>query len=199
MQEKDYSAMGDGELVRLSNEGDSLATHALVKRYDELIRYETRSFFIQGGDMEDLHQEGFIGLVHAIRDYRDDRNTAFKTFAQLCIVRQILSAVQTASRKKHGPLNNYLSFSTPANPGSDMDLGDFLGSGEGNPLEAFIEGEAFNEYHRRIEDALTPLERAVLKLYLQGRKYFEIAHDIGRDVKAVDNALQRIRRKLDSL
>ncbi|MFB0918215.1 MAG: sigma-70 family RNA polymerase sigma factor [Clostridiaceae bacterium] len=195
----EYKNLSDEKLAELSHEGDDTATTVLIDRYRETVRYEIKSLFIKGGDSEDLYQEGFIGLYNAIKDYNPDKNTTFKTFARIVIARQLMSAVQKAARKKHDPLNTYLSFSEQ----EDMDdiegfFNDRVTQGQDNPLTKVIDTEAFKEYNDKIIKLLTPLELKVLMLYLQGKKYSEIAMEIKRNVKSVDNSIQRIRKKLDS-
>ncbi len=195
----EYKKLSDEKLAELSNEGDHTATAVLIDRYRETVKYEIKSLFIKGGDAEDLYQEGFIGLYNAIRDYKQDKKTTFKTFSRIVIARQLMTAVQKAARKKHDPLNSSISFSDSFDS-EDMEsfLGERGGVDQDNPLTKVIDSEAFKEYNDKIIKLLTPLELKVLMLYLQGKKYSEIAMEINRNVKSVDNSIQRIRKKLNA-
>jgi RNA polymerase sporulation-specific sigma factor len=190
----------DQFLIALAKQGDDQAIDQLVRRYHSFVRLKASSYFLAGGDSDDLIQEGLVGLYKAIRDYRTDRESSFRNFAELCITRQIITAVKTATRNKHTPLNQYVSFSS--SPGGSQ--------GEGEPtLDEFIPGPAVDDPASRVISSeelralvdclsaeLSELEAEVLALYLDGRPYEEIAERTGRDTKTVDNALQRVKRKV---
>mgnify|MGYP006284703025 FL=1 len=190
----------DQFLIALAKQGDDQAVEQLVRRYHGFVRLKASSYFLAGGDSDDLIQEGLVGLYKAIRDYRTDRESSFRNFAELCITRQIITAVKTATRNKHTPLNQYVSFSS--SPSGSQ--------GEGEPtLDEFIPGPAVDDPASRVISSeelralvdclsaeLSELEAEVLALYLDGRPYEEIAERTGRDTKTVDNALQRVKRKV---
>jgi RNA polymerase sporulation-specific sigma factor len=189
----------DDALVAMAKEGSQEACSRLLQRYHQFIRMKALSYFIAGGDGEDLIQEGYIGLYKAIRDYQTERAASFRSFAELCVTRQIITAIKTASRQKHAPLNNYLSFSTsPA--GSDNDgwtLADMIPSGRtSDPVEQVISSEEIGSLTDCLVRLLSPLEAQVLRHYLEGLSYEAISERIGHDTKTVDNALQRIKRKV---
>ena len=173
----------DEALCRLAGEGDREAEELLVARYTRLVRTCARPLFLIGGDSEDLTQEGMIGLMHAIREYRPDRAASFRTFAEVCIRNRIRSVITAAARGKHAPLNN----SIPMEALPDMISG---------PEESLIDREEDSERLRRLEDRLSSLEKSILSLYLAGLTYDEIGRQLGRSSKSVDNAIQRIRRKV---
>jgi RNA polymerase sporulation-specific sigma factor len=172
----------------------------LVRRYYGFVRLKASSYFLAGGDSEDLIQEGLVGLYKAIRDYRSDRESSFRNFAELCITRQIITAVKTATRNKHTPLNQYVSFSsTPAGDAGENDstLDEMLpGSSVHDPVNQVISSEELRALVACLSTALSELESRVLALYLDGRSYEEVAGRIGCDCKTVDNALQRVKRKV---
>jgi len=197
--EKPAFESSDEELVALAKTGDSEATRAVLVRYRHFVRLKANSYFIAGGDGDDLIQEGNIGLYKAIRDYEYGRNTSFRSFAELCVTRQIITAIKTASRQKHVPLNTYMSFShSPSS--SDYEsrtLADIIPSGRtSDPVQQVISSEEVVSLTDCLVKLLSPLESQVLKYYLEGNSYEAIAEHIGHDTKTVDNALQRVKRKV---
>jgi RNA polymerase sporulation-specific sigma factor len=190
----------DRFLIALAKQGNTDACHRLVRRYYGFVRLKASSYFLAGGDSEDLIQEGLVGLYKAIRDYRSDRESSFRNFAELCITRQIITAVKTATRNKHTPLNQYVSFSsTPAGDAGENDstLDEMLpGSTVHDPVNQVISSEELGALVGCLSTALSELESRVLALYLDGHSYEEVAGRIGCDSKTVDNALQRVKRKV---
>ncbi len=191
--------LDDLYLVALAKQGSADATHRLVRRYHGFVRLKASSYFLVGGDGEDLIQEGLLGLYKAIRDYRSDRESSFRNFAELCITRQIITAVKTATRNKHTPLNGYVSFSsTPAGAvDSEPTLDEVLpGSHVHDPVNQVISSEELRSLVACLSTALSELESRVLSLYLDGHSYTLIGERLGVDAKTVDNALQRVKRKV---
>ncbi|HET9094257.1 MAG TPA: RNA polymerase sporulation sigma factor SigH [Solirubrobacteraceae bacterium] len=190
----------DGYLIALAKTGNPDAYDRLVRRYYGFVRLKASSYFLAGGDSDDLIQEGLVGLYKAIRDYRTDRESSFRNFAELCITRQIITAVKTATRNKHTPLNQYVSFSsTPAGAGADSDstLDEMIaGSPVHDPVNQVISSEELRALVSCISTSLSDLESRVLSLYLDGRSYEEVGQRLGCDCKTVDNALQRVKRKV---
>jgi RNA polymerase sporulation-specific sigma factor len=189
----------DEELVARAKTGDSEAFRSIWTRYRQFVRMKANSYFLVGGDSDDLIQEGNIGLYKAIRDYESGRNTTFRSFAELCVTRQIITAIKTASRQKHVPLNTYVSFShSPSSADFDSrTLADVLPSGRtSDPVQQVISSEEVVSLTDCLVRLLSPLESLVLKHYLEGNSYEAIAEQIGHDTKTVDNALQRIKRKV---
>jgi RNA polymerase sporulation-specific sigma factor len=190
----------DEYLVALAKQGVSEATERMIRRYHGFVRLKASSYFLVGGDSDDLIQEGLVGLYKAIRDYRSDRESSFRNFAELCITRQIITAVKTATRNKHTPLNSYVSFSqTPAAGGEDGEptMADILpGSTVHDPVNQVISTEEIESLVSCITSVLSELESRVLSLYLDGRSYEEVAELLECDTKTVDNALQRVKRKV---
>nr|WP_188648127.1 RNA polymerase sporulation sigma factor SigH [Marinithermofilum abyssi] len=195
----DYRMMTDEELVDRVRSGDSTALEELINKYKNFVRAKARSYFLIGADHEDIVQEGMIGLYKAIRDFRGDKLASFKAFAELCITRQIITAIKTATRQKHIPLNSYVSLDKPIyDEDSDRTLMDILTGGRvSDPEELYINQEEFDDIEDKMSQILSELERQVLMLYLDGRSYQEIAVDLNRHVKSIDNALQRVKRKLE--
>ncbi|WP_303800761.1 RNA polymerase sporulation sigma factor SigH [Alicyclobacillus macrosporangiidus] len=189
----------DEELVEAVRNGDDQALEYLIHKYRNFVRAKARSYFLIGADREDIVQEGMIGLYKSIRDYREDRLTSFKAFAELCITRQIITAIKTATRQKHIPLNSYVSLDKPIyDEDSDRTLLDVIGAARvTDPEELVIHQEEFDDIELKMSELLSDLERQVLMLYLDGRSYQEIAIDLDRHVKSIDNALQRVKRKLE--
>jgi RNA polymerase sporulation-specific sigma factor len=187
-------------LIALAKQGSADAYHRLVRRYYGFVRLKASSYFLAGGDSDDLIQEGLVGLYKAIRDYRSDRESSFRNFAELCITRQIITAVKTATRNKHTPLNQYVSFaSTPAGEGGENDstLDEMLpGSAIHDPVNQVISSEELRALVACLSTALSELESRVLALYLDGHSYEEVGRRLGCDCKTVDNALQRVKRKV---
>jgi RNA polymerase sporulation-specific sigma factor len=195
----DYDSQADEELVESIRVGDSEALEYLINRYRNFVRAKARSYFLIGADREDIVQEGMIGLYKSIRDYRGDKLTSFKAFAELCITRQIITAIKTATRQKHIPLNSYVSLDKPIyDEDSDRTLLDVIGGSRvQDPEELMINKEEFSGLEDKMSEVLSDLERKVLMLYLDGRSYQEISVDLDRHVKSIDNALQRVKRKLE--
>lgn len=189
-----YEEHGDEALCAMAAGGDRLAEESLVTRYSRLVRICARPFFLAGGDSEDLIQEGMFGLLKAIREFSPDRDTLFRTFAEVCIRRRVLSAVAAASRDKHAPLNTSVPFESPLFDGQ----GEFPSEEQGrtNPEDLLIYREEQRERLDRLKDQLSGFERVVLDYYLHGYSYREIARRVNRSEKSVDNAVQRIRRKV---
>jgi RNA polymerase sporulation-specific sigma factor len=196
-----FSESADFALVQAYRRGNKAALDALMARYHQFVRLKASSYFLAGGDAEDLIQEGLLGLYKAVRDYRDDRLASFRSFAELCITRQIITAIKTATRQKHVPLNGYLSFSqSPSDSSDDGDcsLADVLpGPTTHDPVNQVISSEEVDSLTGCLTRMLSELEGKVLRLYLQGLSYERIAGELGCDCKTVDNALQRIKRKVD--
>ena len=191
----------DLALVLRVRNGDKRALDALIRRYNGFVRLKASSYFLAGGDSEDLQQEGLIGLYKAVRDYRVDKDTSFRSFAELCITRQIITAIKGATRFKHGPLNGYVSFShTPA--GQDPDSGEctvgdtLAASSVHDPANRVISTEGLQALVGVLGASLSTLEAQVLSLFMEGESYDTIGERVGCDAKAVDNALQRVKRKV---
>jgi RNA polymerase sporulation-specific sigma factor len=190
----------DLQLVIRARNGDTRAMDTLIRRYTGFVRLKSSSYFLAGGDSEDLIQEGLIGLYKAVRDFRSDKETSFRSFAELCITRQIITAIKTATRFKHAPLNTYVSFSqTPAGQESEGDctLGDALpGPMVDEPSICVISTEELQSLVFCLGTGLSKLEADALRLYLEGSSYEEMAVDLEVDTKTIDNALQRVKRKI---
>jgi len=193
---RDYS---DEKLVELAADGDNGALECIMERYKNIIRIKTRSYYLVGADSEDVVQEGMIGLFKAVRDYRPDKFASFKTFAELCITRQILTAVKLSNRKKHIPLNSYISLDKQTfDEDSDQTLMDTLSSEVmTNPEDIIISNESVDYIQSKIGKVLSPFEFEVINSYLDGSTYVEMAEQLGKTPKSIDNALQRIKRKLE--
>jgi RNA polymerase sporulation-specific sigma factor len=190
----------DLQLVIRARNGDSHSMDMLIRRYTGFVRLKASSYFLAGGDSEDLIQEGLIGLYKAVRDFRSDKETSFRSFAELCITRQIITAIKTATRFKHAPLNTYVSFSqTPAGQESEGDctLGDALpGPLVDEPSICVISTEELQSLVFCLGTGLSKLEADALRLYLEGCSYEEMAQELEVDTKTIDNALQRVKRKI---
>jgi RNA polymerase sporulation-specific sigma factor len=190
----------DGFLIALAKSGDPTAYARLLTRYRGFVRLKASSYFLAGGDSEDLIQEGLIGLYKAIRDFRSDRESSFRNFAELCITRQIITAVKTATRNKHSPLNHYVSFSAPSGAQGDDEsptLDELIPSSQVNdPARRVVSSEELRSLVGCLSTTLSQLEASVLSFYLDGRSYEEIGARLGCDTKTVDNALQRVKRKV---
>ncbi len=195
----DYESMTDEEIVEIARVGDIDAQEYLINKYKNYVRAKARTYFLLGGDKEDLIQEGMIGMYKAIRDFRSDKLSSFRAFAELCITRQIITAIKTATRQKHIPLNSYVSLNKPIyDEDSDRTLLDVItGNKVTDPEELIISREEFTEIETKMGELLSSLEWKVLMYYLEGKSYQEIAEDLGRHVKSIDNALQRVKRKLE--
>ena len=196
---KRYEELPDEELIALIRGGDAVAEEALYTRYKQVVRSKARTYFLVGADREDIIQEGMIGLYKAVCDYAFDRQVSFRAFAELCITRQIITAIKSATRKKHMPLNTYVSLSRPVyDEDTERTLMDVLASAHvSDPEETVIGRENCEAIASDIENMLTKLEKQTLALYLQGLSYQQIAQIIDCKPKSVDNAIQRVKKKLD--
>ena len=197
---KNYEALSDEDLLSLHRAGDARAEEALYARYKQIVRCKARTYFLIGADREDIIQEGMIGLYKAVVDYQFDKNTSFRSFAELCITRQIISAIKAATRKKHVPLNTYISFNRPAYESeNERPLIDVLTSTRiSDPEEVLIGRENYAAVADSIEHSLSRLERDTLGLYLYGYSYQQIADHLQVTSKSVDNAIQRVKKKLEA-
>ncbi len=187
-------------IVEQARKGDPIAQELLIKKYKNFVRSKARSYFLIGADREDIVQEGMIGLFKAMRDYQPDKVTSFKSFAELCIKRQIITAIKTATRQKHIPLNSYVSLNKPVyDDDSDRTLYDVMSSGskELNPEHLIIKREELSHIEEKMGEVLSDLEWKVLNAYLEGKSYQEISVEMSKHVKSVDNALQRVKKKLE--
>lgn len=196
---QEYLDMEDEQVVEIVRSGDEVALEYLINKYRNFVRAKARSYFLIGADREDIVQEGMIGLYKAIRDFRPDKLASFRAFAELCITRQIITAIKTATRQKHIPLNSYVSLNKPIfDEDSDRTLLDILsGTKVSDPEELVISREEFVHIEKKMGEFLSELEWKVLMFYLEGKSYQEIADDLNRHVKSIDNALQRVKRKLE--
>lgn len=194
-----YRKYEEEELICLANQGDSIAEEIIINKYKKLVKVKARSYFLIGADTEDIIQEGMIGLYKAVRNYQLKKISSFKAFAELCITRQIITAIKSATRQKHIPLNSYISLNRPIfNEDSDRTLLDIVDSLNTNdPQDLFLNNEKLESLRKRINKILSDLERDVLEAYLEAKSYQEISQQLGRHVKSIDNALQRIKRKLE--
>lgn len=196
-----YEDLTDEAVAELARNYDGDALEYLLNKYKNFVRAKARSYFLIGADREDIVQEGMIGLYKAIRDFRPSKMTSFRAFAELCITRQIITAIKTATRQKHRPLNSYVSLNKPAyDEESDRMLIDVLSSVKvSNPEDIIIGQEDYSTIESKMGKLLSPLEMQVLRKYIEGKSYFEVADELGRSVKSVDNALQRVKNKLEKL
>ncbi|MFF2754648.1 RNA polymerase sporulation sigma factor SigH [Psychrobacillus sp. NPDC058041] len=192
-------SLQDEELVEMVHQGNTEALDYLITKYRSFVRMKGRSYFLIGADREDIHQEGMIGLYKAIRDFKEEKLSSFRAFAELCITRQIITAIKTATRQKHIPLNSYVSLDKPIyDEESDRTLMDMIaGSVIDDPEELIINREDYNYMEGKMSEILSELEQQVLVLYLDGQSYQEISEELNRHVKSIDNALQRVKRKLE--
>jgi len=189
----------DEELVKQAKDGDESATEYIINKYKNFVRVKAKSYFLVGADREDIIQEGMIGLFKAIRDFKEDKLSSFRAFAELCITRQIITAIKTATRQKHIPLNSYISLNKPVyDEDSDRTMLDILsGAKVMDPEQVFIHQELSDDLRKKIKKNLSDLESQVLVAYLEGESYQEIATKLVRRVKSIDNALQRVKRKIE--
>ena len=198
--QKAQRELEDLQLVLKARSGSQAALDALMRRYQGFVRLKASSYFLAGGDGDDLVQEGMIGLYKAVRDFRPDKETSFRSFAELCVTRQMITAIKTATRFKHAPLNTYVSFShTPAGQDSDGEctLGDALpGPSVNDPSICVISTEELQSLVFSLGTGLSQLESEALRLYLDGHSYEQMAEELGCDTKTIDNALQRVKRKI---
>jgi len=191
--------MPEEDIVEGAKQGSTYALEHLINKYRAFVRAKAKSYFLVGADRDDITQEGMIGLYKAIRDFRPDKLSSFRTFAELCITRQIITAIKTATRQKHIPLNSYVSLNKPIyDEESDRTLLDILSGGKiTDPEELVIHQEEFRDIECRMGELLSDLECKVLRYYLDGKSYQEIAEELDRHVKSIDNALQRVKRKIE--
>jgi len=194
-----YYLLVDEELVEYARNGDDYALEHLINKYKSFVKSKARSYFLIGADREDIVQEGMIGLYKAIRDFRTDKLSSFRVFAELCITRQIITAIKTATRQKHIPLNSYISLNKPIyDEDSERTLIDVIsGSNVTDPEELIVHREEFGSIEKKMSEILSELEWQVLTAYLEGKSYQEIAVELNRHVKSIDNALQRVKRKVE--
>jgi RNA polymerase sporulation-specific sigma factor len=200
-KEQIYKKAKDEELVLMAQNGDDTAQEFLLDKYKSLVRAKSRAYFLIGADSEDIIQEGMIGLYKAVRDYNEEKNASFRSFAELCVNRQMITAIKAATRQKHQPLNSYVSLNKPVyEEESEQTYMDFLQSDSSallNPETLLIGQENKHFLEDQMVKNLSSFETRVLVLYLQGRSYFEIAHVLDKPEKSIDNALQRVKKKLE--
>lgn len=194
-----FKNMLDEEIVIEAKKGDVRAQEYLISKYENFVKSKAKSYFLIGADKEDIYQEGMIGLYKAIRDFKSDKLSSFKAFAELCVTRQIITAIKTATRQKHIPLNTYISLNKPIyDEESDRTLMDILSEAKiADPEELIISREEMGHIQNEIGEVLSNLEMEVLMSYIDGKSYQEIACDLDRHAKSIDNALQRVKRKLE--
>ena len=195
MEYKEYS---DEELIVLLRQGEDSIMDFLMNKYKPLVRKKTNALYLIGGENDDLIQEGMIGLFKAVRDFQAEKETSFYHFAEICITRQLYSAVEASNRKKHIPLNTYVSLFGDGTD-QEMELEDQLGSHQENPEKLVIEQEIWRDFYKKLFAGLSSMEQKVLGLYLDGSNYVQIAEIMGKEPKSIDNALQRIRQKIKTL
>lgn len=196
---RNYEILEDMTLVELAHTGDDESLNHLINRYRNFVRAKARPYFLIGAEREDLIQEGMIGLYKAIRDFKEDKTSSFRSFAELCITRQILTAIKTATRQKHGPLNSSVSLDKPlSDDESNYTLLDLLSEeNRTNPEMMLINREKSLDMQLKISELLSELEQNVLNLHLEGKSYLEISNELQTHVKSIDNALQRVKKKLE--
>ena len=189
----------DEEVVLEAKRGNKQAQEYLINKYENFVKAKAKSYFLIGADKEDIYQEGMIGLYKAIRDFKADKLASFKAFAELCVTRQIITAIKTATRQKHIPLNTYISLNKPVyDQESDRTLMDVIsGAKITDPEELVVSKEELLDIEKEISQVLSDLEMEVLMSYIEGKSYQEIACDLDRHAKSIDNALQRVKRKLE--
>ena len=197
INENEYTQMTDEKLIENINNEDKMALNCLMKRYNEIVNLKANKFFMVGAEKEDIVQEGMIGLYKAIKSYSDDKNTSFKSFANMCIERQLITAIKTSNRQKHMPLNSYLSLNTSAYDDEDntelMDI--FNNNTVEDPLETITKKEYYKTVENVIDKSLSDFEKQVLARFMRGESYVDIANKLEAPVKSIDNAIQRIRKK----
>ncbi|MCC7077867.1 MAG: RNA polymerase sporulation sigma factor SigH [Acidimicrobiia bacterium] len=199
--DSDLRSWDDIALTEAVKAGNETALEVLLHRYQRYARTKARNYFLVGADSDDIYQEGMIGLFKAVRDFRPDRQSSFRAFAELCITRQIITAIKTATRRKHQPLNMYVSFSSPrlTDEATDRTYEDFLEAEESlDPANQVVSSEEMDRLRGSLTGILSPLEREVLRLYVEGASYQDIASQLERRPKSIDNAIQRIKRKLEA-
>ncbi|WP_411954445.1 RNA polymerase sporulation sigma factor SigH [Alkalibacillus sp. S2W] len=194
-----FDQLDDEVVLDYVQQGEVQALEYLIQKYRSFVRAKARTYFLIGADREDIVQEGMIGLYKAIRDFQDDKQSSFKVFAELCVTRQIITAIKTATRQKHIPLNSYVSLDKPVyEEDSDRTLIDMIAEDEkADPERLLINRERIGDMEIKMQELLSELEQEVLELYLDGQTYQEISDELGRHIKSIDNALQRIKRKLE--
>lgn len=195
----DYTILNDEEIIELIQKGQADATEYMLKKYYPLVKKSIRTLYLIGADTEDLSQEGMIGLFKAIQSFQPDNNASFYTFAKVCIDRQIYSAIKASNRKKHSPLNSYISFYSKINE-DEMELIDNLEAGmDSNPEQIVLDRENTTSIEEILDEHLSKMEKQVLSLYLEGKSYSDIASELGKTSKSIDNAIQRIRDKVKKM
>lgn len=195
----EFKEKSDEEIVVMAKDGNQKAQECIISKYENFVKSKAKSYFLIGADKEDIYQEGMIGLYKAIRDFNPEKLTSFRAFAEICVTRQIITAIKTATRQKHIPLNTYVSLNKPIyEEESERTLLDVLsGLKITDPEELFISAEQMEHIQTEIGKVLSDLELEVLTSYLDGKSYQEIACDLDRHAKSIDNALQRVKRKLE--
>ncbi|MFA5577391.1 MAG: RNA polymerase sporulation sigma factor SigH [Tissierellaceae bacterium] len=196
-----YGNMGDEEIIKAANSGNEFALEYLIYKYKNYVKLKARSYYLIGADKEDIIQEGMIGLYKAIRDFDDGKETSFRAFAEVCITRQIITAIKTATRQKHIPLNSYISLNKPIySEESDRTLMDIISGGKiCDPEEVMIGKEDLSTIEEKMGKSLSKLELEVFTSYIDGLSYQEIADDLDKHVKCIDNALQRVKKKMEKI
>ena len=201
MSKINYQELKDEELLVMSSQGNKHAEEELLCRYKNYVRKKVRPYFLVGADTDDIVQEGMIGLYKAIRDYKVSKNDNFRAFADLCITRQVITAVKTSLRNKHAPLNSYISLNRPVyDDDNSVTFYDLITKATASdPEEVFIDNETTKEINSKIHKTLSKFEYLVFERFLQGNSYAEIAEETGKTLKSIDNALQRIKKKISQL
>jgi RNA polymerase sporulation-specific sigma factor len=196
----EYNVLSDAELVALAQKNDNVAMDAIIERYKNFVRGKGRTYFLIGADKEDIIQEGMIGLFKAIRDFDPDKQAQFRSFAELCVTRQMITAIKSATRQKHIPLNTYISLSRPVyEDESEKTLLDLVSLHYvSDPEQIFINEENFGNTEKEINAILSDLEKSVLELYINGKSYAEIGTVLNKEPKSIDNAIQRVKRKISA-
>ena len=194
----DYNVLSDAELVALAQKNDNEAMDTIIERYKNFVRGKGRTYFLIGADKEDIIQEGMIGLFKAIRDFDPNKQAQFRSFAELCVTRQMITAIKSATRQKHIPLNTYISLSRPVyEDESEKTLLDLVSLHYvSDPEQIFINEENLGNTEKEINDILSDLEKSVLELYINGKSYAEIGAVLNKEPKSIDNAIQRVKRKI---
>lgn len=193
-----YTTYTDEELIRMLRGGQTEIADYIMEKYKPLVRKKTNAMYLIGGETDDLIQEGMIGLFKAVRDYKEEKETSFFSFADLCISRQLYSALEASNRKKHQPLNTYISFSNQEN-NDGMNIEEIVTDHTISPEQMLIEQEGREEFFLRLKESLSAMERTVLYLYLEGNSYTQIAEIMSKTPKSIDNTLQRIRGKIKQM
>ncbi len=199
MNEKFYENQSDEELIAKLRTGETDVMDYLMEKYKHLVRMKANTMFLLGGDTDDLIQEGMIGLFKAVRDFKPDKDSSFATFAGICITRQIYKAIEAASRKKHGPLNTYVSLSVDEDMRNGQVQSQLGASSVNDPENMLINQEELEQFLNDLNQALSPMEQQVLELHLAGQNYRQIAQILGKTEKSIDNALQRMKQKIGKL